>query len=171
MEEIELKFLNINIENIKQKLKELGAKLKYNTQIESYPFLTEGFHGSDSSKNFLRIRKSNDEVWITYKGPAKKSSMTIREEIEVKVDNYDNAIKLIEKLGFKRGKVFRKHRLHYELGDIHFELDTVENIPTYLEIETTNEEDMKIICAKLGLDITKGRKGTIVEILPEKFKW
>jgi adenylate cyclase, class 2 len=170
MEEIELKFLNIDVENIKKKIKELGAKIKYDSQIESYPFLAEGFHGSDSSKKFLRIRKSNDEVWITYKGPAKKSSMTTREEIEVKADDYDKAIKLIEKLGFKKGKVFKKHRLHYELGDTHFELDTVKNIPTYLEIETNNEKDMKNICAKIGLDITKGRKGTIVEILPEKFK-
>lgn len=39
--------------------------------------------------------------------------------------------------------------------------------PPYLEIETQNEEDMKDICIKL--DISNGKKGTIVEILPEMF--
>ncbi|MDP3964242.1 MAG: class IV adenylate cyclase [bacterium] len=169
MDEIELKFLDINVKEIKQKLEELGAKLKYDTQTESYPFLAEGFHSSDSNMKYLRIRKVNDDVKITYKDSAKKSDMTTREEIEIKVENYEEAIKLIEKLGFEKGKVFRKHRIHYEFGDIHFELDTLENIPTYLEIETQTEIAMKDICTKLGLDISNGEKGTIVEILPEMF--
>jgi len=169
MDEIELKFLDINVDEIKQKLEDLGAKLKYDAQTESYPFLSEGFHSSDSNMKYLRIRKVNDDVRITYKDPAKESNMTNREEIEIKVDNYEQAIKLIEKLGFKKGKVFRKHRIHYELGEIHFELDTLENIPTYLEIEAQNEEDIKDICIKLDLDISNGKKGTIVEILPGMF--
>jgi adenylate cyclase class 2 len=169
MDEIELKFLDINVNEIKEKLEKLGAKLKYDAQTESYPFWAEGFHSSDSNMKYLRIRKVNDNVKITYKDPAKESDMTTREEIEIKVDNYEEAIKLIEKLGFEKGKIFKKHRIHYEYGNIHFELDTLENIPTYLEIETQNEEDMKDICIKLDLDISKGKKGTIVEILPEMF--
>ena len=118
---------------------------------------------------YLRIRRVNDDVQMTYKDPAKESDMTTREEIEIKVDNYEQAIKLIEKLGFEKGKVFRKHRIHYGLGDVHFELDTLENISTYLEIETQTESAMKEICVRLGLDISNGKKGTIVEILPEMF--
>lgn len=169
MDEIELKFLNIDVTEIKEKLNTLGAKLKYDAKTESYPFLSDGFHSSDSTMKYLRIRKVNDNVQITYKNAAKESDMTTREELEINVDNYDEAIKLIEKLGFKKGKVFRKHREHYELNNIHFELDTLENIPTYLEIETQTEEDLKDICVRLGLDISNGRKGTIVEILPEMF--
>lgn len=169
MHEIELKFLDIDVNEIKAKLETLGAKLLYDAQTESYSFLAEGFHSSDSNMKFLRIRKVNDNVKITYKDPTKESDMTIREEIEIKVDNYEEAIKLIEKLGFEKGKIFKKHRVHYEYGNIHFELDTIENIPTYLEIETQNEEDMTDICIKLDLDISKGMKGTIVEILPEIF--
>jgi len=45
MNEIELKFLNINTEEIKDKLEKIGAKIKFDTLIESYPFLAEGFHG------------------------------------------------------------------------------------------------------------------------------
>lgn len=170
MDEVELKFLNINVNEIKQKIQNIGAELKYDTYTESYPFLKEDFSASNSNKKYLRIRKINDDITITYKDPNKKSNMSNRSEIEIKVDNYEKAIQLIEKLGFKKGKVFRKHRIHYELNDIHFELDTLENIPTYLEIETQSEDDMKNICIKLGLNILNGKKGTIVEILPEMFK-
>ncbi len=169
MREVELKFLKIKVEEIKKKLNEIGAQLKYEAQTEMYPFLAKGFSSSDSNMQYLRIRKINDDVTITYKDPAKKSDMTAREEIEIKVNDYKQAIKLIEKLGFKKGKIFKKKRAHYELGNIHFELDTLENIQTYLEVETQSEEDMKQICKKLDLDITQGKKGTIVEILPEMF--
>jgi adenylate cyclase, class 2 len=169
MDEIELKFLNVNVEEIKDKLIKLGAELKFGAHTESFPFWADGFHSSNSNMKFLRIRKINDDVKITFKAPAKDSIMTNREEIEISVDNYEQAIKLVENLGFEKGKVFRKHREHYELGNIHFELDTLENIPTYLEVETHNEEDMRNICSKLGLNMSNGKKGTIVEILPEMF--
>ena len=169
MDEIELKFLDINVSKIKEKLESVGAKLVYDKDMESYPFLQDGYSGSDSTKKYLRVRKVNSDVKITYKDPAKNSEMTNREEIEITVDNYEKAILLIEKLGFQKGKVFKKHRIHYELGNIHFELDTLENIPTYLEIETTTEDDMIGICEKLDLDMNNGKKGTIVEILPDMF--
>jgi len=169
MNEIELKFLNINVKEIKSKLEKIGAKIKYDAKTESYPLLAEGFSCRNSNKKYLRIRKINDEITMTYKSPAKKGDMTLREEIEIKVNDYEAAILLLEKLGFKKGEVFRKHRFHYELGNIHFELDTLDNVPTYLEIETQTELDMKNICVKLGLDISKGKKGTIVEILPHLF--
>lgn len=168
MDEIELKFLNINVDDIKQKLQDIGAKLKYSTQIESYPFLKEGFDGFDSTKRFLSVRKVDDKITITHKEPAiKNSDFTHREETEIAVDNYEKALLLFEKLGFTKGNIFKKHREHYELGDVHFELDTLENVPTYLEIETQSNEKMIEICQTLNLDITQGKKGTIVEIMPE----
>lgn len=169
MNEIELKFLDIDVDEIKFKIESLGAILKYDIEIESFSFLADDFHGSDSNKKYLRVRKIGSDVVLTYKDPATDSKMTSRNEIEIKVDDYEKAILLIEKLGFTKGEVFRKHRIHYEFDTVHFELDTLENIPTYLEIETQTEDEMKSICEKLGLDMTMGKKGTIVEILPEKF--
>ena len=169
MNEVELKFLDINVEEIKEKLKKIGAKLKSDALTESYSFFAEGFHGNNSEMKYLRVRKTNDDIRITYKDPVKSSGMTVREEIEIKVDNFEVAINLLEKLNFKKNDIFRKHRIHYELGDVHFEIDTLDNVPTYLEIETTTEESMKKICSDLGLNIAEGKNGTIVEILPELF--
>ena len=111
MDEIELKFLDIDVKEIKKKLLNLGAKLIFDSQTESYPFLKDGFSSYDSNMNYLRIRKIDDDVKITYKAPAKKSEMTNREEIEITVDSYENGIKLLENLGFVLGDVFKKHRI------------------------------------------------------------
>ena len=169
MDEIELKFLDINVEEIKKKLERLGAELKYDATIESNTFLKDGFSRRDSSKNYLRLRKINGKSELTFKGPAKVSSMAIRDELEIEVSDFDSCIKILDKLGFKKGELLKKHRAHYELGNIHFELDTLDNIPTFLEIETRTKEEMENICLKLGLDIKSGKKGMIIEILPDKF--
>jgi adenylate cyclase, class 2 len=165
VKEIELKFLNINVPSIKKKLDEIGAELKYDAMTESYLFEKEGFDCWDSSKEFLRVRKIGDDFTINYKSPSRDSKMDHREEIEIKVDDYEQAILLIEKLGFKIAYILKKHRIHYEFGDISFELDTINGIPTYLEIEVGSEDDMVGICERLGLDIGEGRKGSVVEVM------
>ncbi len=169
VQEIELKFLDINVSEIKEKLEKIWAKVVYDNFMEGYTFLKEWFSERDSSKKYLRVRKVNWKIEVTFKWPAWKWKMTSREEIEFIADDYEKAILLLEKLWFEKWRFFKKHRIHYEKWDIHFELDTLENIPTYLEIEVKKEEDIINICKKLDLDIKLWRKGTIVEILPEKF--
>ena len=138
-----------------------------------YNFDTPSFmnsnYGSISNSNmkFLRLRKINGDVILTFKGPI--SDLGIREEIEINVNDFEGTILIIEKLGLKKEDIFRKRRLHYVLSDVCFELDTLDNVPTYLEIETKDKKSMIEICDKLNLDISKGKKGTIVEILPELF--
>ena len=170
MDEIELKFLNIDVEEIKKKLIDIGAVLKYDTNLQSCAFTKEGFDPFNSGKKLLRVRKINEDTFLTYKGPCVESNMTNREEIEIKVDNYNQTCELIKKLGFELKRQTSKTRIHYELGNIHFELDTLEDIPTYLEIETNTEKDMIDICKRLELGIFEGKSGTIVEILPELLK-
>lgn len=171
MDEIELKFLNINVAEIKRKLEKIGATKKYDHILESYYFEAEGFSGGDYNMKGLRLRKIGEKSFLTYKDPAKKSDLSIREETEIEVSDFDQTVYLIEKLGFTKGYLTKKNRVHYELGDIHFELDTqlVADIPTYLEIETRTEQAMTEICQKLNLDMKKGRNESIEMIYPEKF--
>ncbi len=168
MQEVELKFLEIDVEKTKQKLLELGAVLVYDTTIDSQSFIGNGFHGSDSSQKYLRIRKTDGKVTLTYKEPAAQDSFTTsRKEIEIELDNYEKGLELISNLGLVPEQIFSKHRSHFELGTIHFEIDTVSGIPPYLEIETQDEEEMNRACELLGLLVSDGKKGTIFEIYKE----
>lgn len=169
MQEIELKFLDIDVEDITARLEEIGAMKMYDSTVHSMLFHAEGFSGWDSTKKFLRVRKADEKVLITYKAPEEHSSMTSRHEVECEVGDYDDAIALLAMLGFYPGEEYNKRRVHYELGSVSFELDTVGSVPTYLEVETTTEEEMEKICKALCLDISMGKKGTIVEIFPELF--
>ncbi len=169
MQEVELKFLKINPKEIETQLKKLGAIKKYDLKIKSHSFENKEFSATDSSQKYLRVRQIGNQVFLTYKDPAlKNSEATSRKEIEILVSDYNNTLELLHSLGFKKTVKFSKHRVHYEFNNIHFDIDKVPGIQPYLEIETTNMKDMKLICKSLNLDYTKGRKGTIFEIYPNK---
>ena len=170
MQEVELKFIDINIEEIKKKITDLGAKKTYEKDMENLFLCKEGFDFRDSSKKILRLRKTNDSIVLNYKGPNESSQMHNKEEIEIQVDDLEKTISLFERLEFTKTNILKKHREHYEMDDVHFEFDTVEDIPTYLEIETQSEKAMIDICKKLDLDITKGQGKNVFELFPDELK-
>lgn len=169
MQEVELKFLDIDVEDIKRKITEIWAVLEFDREMESCLLVKEWYAGNDSSKKLLRVRKIAGKTLVTHKEPSLEWEMTSREETEFETSDYWESVKLFQKLWFTIDTVNKKRRIHYELTDsIHFELDTLEWIPTYLEIETQSEDEMIEICKRLELDIWEWKKGTIFEILPEK---
>ena len=170
MQEVELKFLDVDVEEIKKKITGLGAKKIYEKDQENFFFFKEDFDFRDSSQRILRLRKIDDNLILTYKGPNESSKMHNREEIEIKVNDKEKTILLFERLGFTKTDILRQHREHYAMGDIHFEFDTINNLPTYLEIETHSEKAMIDICKKLELDIDKGHGKNVFELFPDELK-
>lgn len=167
MTEVELKFFDSDLVALEEKIKTLGAVLVYDTDTTTVAFTKPGLLGYDTSKNSLRIRKIGEDVFVTFKTKKDdESTMTVKDELEFKINDFQKGILLFSKLGFARSPEYLKRRKHYELGTVHFEFESVPGFPEYLEIETTNEQDMHAICAQIGLDIHTGKKGTLFEIYP-----
>src|SRR4051812_45343590 len=77
----------------------------------------------------LRLRRNLntdtgiDEHVITYKGPRQHGHLKKRDEVELTVANSDDAIQLLERLGFVRMLTFEKRRESWKLGGCKVELD------------------------------------------------
>ncbi len=172
-DEIELKFIEIDKEETIQKLQALGAEKKFETEMKSITFLADGFSRADSTKKYLRLRNIEKKSYLTYKSPGTGKDVHIREEIEIEVHDFETTIKFLLALGFHPTPIFKKKRQHFKLGSTCFEIDEIDDdgkkVPPYLEIEAKTEEKLLEACKKLGLDHSKGHKGTIVEIYPDKF--
>jgi adenylate cyclase class 2 len=165
MKEVELKFIEIDVDETRKRLMRVGAKLVSSGELKMTTFIKEGFDRKDSTKQCLRVRQEHNDVRVTYKTPAcSTSKATSRQETELIVDDYNKAVALFEQLGFSSDDPFVKHREHYELGDWHYEIDTVPGIPTYLEVEAGSDEQLLEACSVLGLNFSEGKKGTIFEI-------
>lgn len=167
MEEIEVKFLNINIEEIEKKLTELGAVKEYDRifkrKIFDYPDLR-----LDDIGAFVRLRNEGNRIALTYK---RRIGMTDdgtndegMEEIETTVENFDNTSLILEKIGLTEKLNEEQRRIHYTLNGISFDIDIWPLLNPYLEIEAQSWEEINQAIEKLGLNPEEKKIFTTMQV-------
>jgi len=149
MKEVEAKILEIDVEKVQKQLKNLGAKKVFDADMPTYWFDFED-NSLKKKGQLLRLRKKGDETELTFKEKISKKDVKIMEEIESLICDGEKFKQILEAVGFKVAGYFTKHRISYKLEGFSFELDTFENIPTYLEIEGLSEEKIFEMAQKLG---------------------
>lgn len=149
MKELEVKILEINKKEVIKKLENLGAKKILDSNVNAIHFDFDDYSLSKQDK-ILRLRRKGDITELTFKRKISKKKAKIVEELEVKVDDFGSMKKVLERLGLKKIKQYTKHRISYNLNDVHFELDTYPGIPTFLEIEAPDIKKVKESVEKLG---------------------
>jgi adenylate cyclase class 2 len=150
MNEIESRILDVNAEEIIAKLEMLGATKIHDANQRSHIFKKEGLKG------YFRIREEQNQIVVTLKTKMENSAHAkIRDEQERTTDSVEQAWKDVEALGFTFSHTYDKYRIEYAIGDTHFCLDTHENLPTFLEIESPTEEEIFTWAANLGFSKDK----------------
>ncbi len=142
MVELEVKYKLHDVELVKLKLKQMGARLKSIVKEEDYYFNhpCRDFKVTDEA---LRVRvKSNGELELTYKGPRKSNRTKLREEVNVKVIGpLSSILAFLSFLGFKHVYTLRKIREIYEVSDYTITIDYVEGLGSFIEIEYRGSKD------------------------------
>lgn len=149
-QEIEVKILEIPVEETIAKLEKLGAKKVFEGPIEAC-----FFDYADSwlwkRKRFCRLRQIGDKVEFVLKENMSGKSVKHNVEYEVSVSDFDTMKEMLRRIGLGEKYSSRKNRVSYALeNDAHFEFDTIEGIPTYLEIEVHKLEDLEKYVLLLG---------------------
>ncbi len=192
MEEIEVKFLNINILEIEEKLKTIGAsKVKeffYRRRVFDYPDWR-----LDKAAAWLRLRDEGEQITLAFKqrqgadqhdGTGNDTGM---EEIEIIVSDFDKTAEMLLKLGFVEKHYAENKRIRWQKDGVEFDLDIYPELEPYLEIEADswekidqaigwlelNPEDKRIFSAnqiyKLkGIDLAEYQRLTFKEGLVKK---
>jgi adenylate cyclase, class 2 len=97
----------------------------------------------------FRIRRYDDDVFITYKGPVLDKETKTRREIEIAVgrrpEDFDRMQELLVMLGFEPVRPVEKTRALFHLAwegrDLELAVDSIDDLGTYLEIESMAEEN------------------------------
>lgn len=150
MKEIEVKILEIDKEKIVKKLENLGAKKIFDEEMFSV------YYDIDYKGDFertMRIRKKDSKNILTFKRRKSESKFKISEEVEINVDDFEKTRKILKYLGAKERDASKTHRISYRIKNSVVEIDTKEGIPTYLEIESQDEAEIKEIVELLGYKI------------------
>ena len=104
---------------------------------------------------WIRLRQTNDVVELTIKyiyNTNSEYNIDEVKEVEIKVDNFDTANKLIEEMGYFRKKLVEKKRTSYKLGNNSIEIDEWPLIKPYVEIEGINVDEIYNLAKELGYD-------------------
>ena len=149
MKEVEVKILEVNVPETIKKIVALGAEKVYEGPVDAVYF---DFPNNilQNERKLLRLRKLRDKAELTFKDKKGKDKAKIADEEEVSVSDFETMRKMFKGMGLKEFRSYTKHRVSYKLNNIHFELDTIPEIPTFLEIEATSVEKVYEFVEKLG---------------------
>ena len=170
--EIEAKMKVENFDGVRARLRESGAR-SAGTVFEINTFFDTEDRSLLAGDEGLRLRQLHDlasgemTLVATYKGPRNRGMLKSREEIELNVGSWDNAVQLFSKLGFNVVLSFEKRRETWEFGGCKVELDELPHLGTYVEIEGPAEGDVLKVRETLGLADRNLLKASYAALLAE----
>jgi adenylate cyclase class 2 len=149
MREVEVKILEIDLEEIRKKLLALGAEKIFDGELHvvAFDYPDERLH---TAGQILRVRKVGDKVELCFKDKKEASKFKVREETEVTTSGFKDTVAILEKAGLKIFYQGEKRRESYKIGPVRFEIDYYAGIPPFLEIEAPTEEQVVEWVEKLG---------------------
>jgi len=86
----------------------------------------------------LRIRNSNGNFYLVYKGSRTDTETKTREEFKSPASK--ETIEILKRLGFSQAAIVRKIRRNFNLEGVGISLDEVEGLGKFIEIETDKAE-------------------------------
>ncbi len=153
MNEIEVKVLEINRRKVLKRLKSLAAKKIFGGVLKTVYFDFPDF-ALQKQKQVLRLRKSNQKTFLTFKTRLPNKKSVASEEIEFEVADFFKAQKFLKRLGLVSILVYEKKRESYRAFGVRMELDKFlgkfKKIPLFLEIEAHSEKELFGALKQLG---------------------
>ena len=147
--EIEVKFSDINLEEMRIRLAGLSAVCEHPQRLMKRVVIhTEAMSTKDA---FIRIRDEGYRTTMTYK-QFDGDTVDGAKEYETIVGNFDEAINILKAGGLEYDVYQESKRENWRLGDVEIMLDEWPWLNPYIEIEGPTEEKIKVIAESLGFD-------------------
>lgn len=170
--ELELKVLNIDLDEIEEKLISKGAK-KLGVEIQkNHTFSPQ--NRNEFPNGYLRIREKTiddkkSDTELTFKESVdSKDGVRVNNEYTTNITSTSNMIKILEEIGLVERYVGEKTRISYEYKGQRFDLDTWSKDvypDPYMEIEFTNVNLIEEILDELEIDRDNVTNESINELI------
>lgn len=158
--EIEAKWLNIDINNMRQLLSSVGAKMVKKERLMSRKIYDFSDDRLNKKGGWARVRDEGDKITLSYK-QLNDRSVHGTKEVSLITNDFESTCIFLESIGLEQKSFQQTKRESWELDGSEIELDTWPWIPSFIEIESKNEEKLKSIAMKLGLDYSKALHGSV----------
>lgn len=151
-QEIEVKVLDIDSNNLQKRLEELGAQKIQDTRLIVDWFRIKGIQEGEDPW-FLRIRSNSEgKNEVTWKAKSNLEGIIRKhKEINFLIDESDKLEDLFEELNLEKYAHQEKDRVSYVYNDWQFDIDTYPGMPAYLEVEGKSLEHIQEALQILGV--------------------
>ena len=146
--EIEVKFLDINFDTLRERLVALGGMCEQPMRLMRRAIIQNEVTGRNS---YIRVRDEGDKVTLTYKA-FESLSLHGASEIETTVGDFDDTVAILAAGGLEAKSYQESRRETWRVGDVEVMLDEWPWLKPYIEIEGPSEAAVRDVAAKLGFD-------------------
>lgn len=145
--EFEVKFVNVNHDDMRIKLNNVGAKLTQPMRLMRRAIIENELLKSRDA--FLRVRDEGDKITLTYK---QFSNLSIdgAKEHEIVVSDFQETVDLLAAAGLPHRSIQESKRETWTFDGAEIVLDEWPWLNPYIEIEAENEEAVKKASNALG---------------------
>jgi len=152
--EYEATFPEINKDEIREKLKQAGAKLVKPEfeQRRAVFHLPENARGD--GQTWLRVRDEGDRVTMSLKRIA-GDKIESQKEVCLTVNSYEDAISFLTSIGCKQKSYQETKRELWKIGEVEITIDQWPFLEPFVEVEGASEAEVKNACAQVGLDYSQ----------------
>lgn len=164
--EIEVKFLNVDHDKMRQQLTALGGK-----QVTPMRDMRRSLFETPEMKarnGFYRLRDEGNKITLTYK-QFDSNSLTGAKEIEIEVSDFQATVDLLAQVNLEPITYQESRREAWVINDCEVVLDEWPWIPTYIEIEGGSEQLVKDTAALLGFDWSNAVFGSVDVIYEREY--
>lgn len=167
--EIEVKFIAVDIEDVRQRLKKLGAECEQPMRLMRRVLIEQPDH--EASHSFIRIRDQGDKITLTFKRRAKRSPDKIDDtkEIEVEVGSFEDTVELFKEAGWPHKTYQENRRETWMLDGAEVVIDEWPWLSPQIEIEAEDEATVRAAAAKLGFDWNDAFYGHIDDVYETEY--
>lgn len=148
--EYEATFAKVDKEDVRQRLKKVGAELLRPEFLQKRIALDLP-EGNEIKGAWLRVRDESDKITMTLK-VIDGQEIHHQKEICLQVDSFKKAESLLTKIGCRKKSFQESKREIWQLDDVEICLDEWPFLEPFVEIEGQTEEAVKQVAAKLGFD-------------------
>ncbi len=162
--EIEVKFLNVDFDQVRATLVELGATCEQPMRLMRRAlFRTPELIKRDA---FVRVRDEGDKITVTFK---EFKGNTVDGAEETEVSDFDNAVAIFTAGGLDQTSFQESRRETWHLDDVEIMLDEWPWLDPFIEIEGQTETAVKEKARILGFDWSQAVFGSAIEVFRLKY--
>lgn len=165
--EYEATFANINKDEIRSRLKAVGATL-IKPDFMQKRIVFELPLGHEVKGGWLRVRDESDKVTMSLK-VVDGDKIENQKEICLTINSFDEGVLFLESIGARRKAFQESRRELWSLDNVEIMIDEWPFLEPYVEVEGKSEAAVKIISEKIGFNYDDAIFGAVDLLYNKKY--